>query len=100
MITVTDTASKKIRDNLARRGKGNIPWNKGKTGVQIGSRLGTKHTEESKAKMSASQTGKTMSDLQKEKISATLKGRKMSDETKRKMSEARKKLWEQKRNEK
>ena len=41
-----------------------------------------------------------MSDLQKEKISATLKGRKMSDETKRKMSEARKKLWEQKRNEK
>jgi hypothetical protein len=50
--------------------------------------------------MSASQTGKTMSDLQKEKISATLKGRKMSDETKRKMSESRKKLWEQKRNEK
>ena len=33
-----------------------------------------------------------MSDLQKEKISATLKGRKMS--------EARKKLWQQKRNEK
>ena len=33
-------------------------------------------------------------------ITETLKGRKMSDETKRKMSEARKKLWEQKRNEK
>ena len=55
---------------------------------------------EIRAKMSAAQKGKVMSDLQKEKISATLKGRKMSDETKRKMSEARKKLWEQKRNEK
>ena len=55
---------------------------------------------ETRAKMSAAQKGKVMSDLQKEKISATLKGRKMSEETKRKMSEARKKLWEQKRNEK
>jgi hypothetical protein len=87
------------KKKLSESGKGKIPWNKGKTGVQIGSRLGTKHSEESKAKMSASQTGKVMSDLQKEKISATLKGRKMSDETKRKMSESRKKLWEQKRNE-
>jgi len=37
-------------------------------------------------------------DEQKAKISAKLKGRDMSEETKRKMSEARKKLWEQKRN--
>lgn len=50
--------------------------------------------------MSAAQKGKKMSDLQKEKISATLKGRVMSEETKKKMSESRKKLWEQKRNEK
>jgi hypothetical protein len=55
---------------------------------------------ETRAKMSAAQTGRVMSDLQKEKISATLKDRVMSDETKRKMSESRKKLWEQKKNEK
>jgi hypothetical protein len=57
-------------------------------------------SEETRAKMSAAQKGKKMSDLQKEKISATLKGRVMSEETKKKMSESRKKLWEQKRNEK
>jgi hypothetical protein len=57
-------------------------------------------SEETRARMSAAQKGKVMSDLQKEKISATLKGRVMSEETKKKMSESRKKLWEQKRNEK
>jgi hypothetical protein len=88
------------KKKISEASKGNIPWNKGKTGVQKGSRLGTKHTEEAKAKMSESQKGKVMSELQKQKISATLKGRKMSEETKKKMSEARKKLWEQKRNEK
>ena len=88
------------RKKLSEAGKGKTPWNKGKKGVQIGSRLGVKVSEETRAKMSAAQKGRVMSDLQKEKISATLKGRKMSDETKRKMSEARKKLWEQKRNEK
>jgi len=92
----SDEHRKKLSDSL----KGNVPWNKGKTGVQKSSRLGTIHTKESRLKMSASQKGKVMSDLQKEKISATLKGRVISDETKRKMSEARKKLWEQKRNEK
>lgn len=85
---------------ISEAGKGKTPWNKGKTGVQKGSRLGVEVSEETRAKMSAAQKGKVMSDLQKEKISATLKGRKMSDETKRKMSEARKKLWEQKKNEK
>ena len=94
------TKSEEHRRKLSEAGKGNIPWNKGKTGVQKGSRLGVEVSVETRAKMSAAQTGKVMSDLQKEKISATLKGRKMSDETKRKMSEARKKLWEQKRNEK
>ena len=79
---------------------GIIPWNKGKTGVQKGSRLGVEVSAETRDKMRNAQKGKVMSDLQKEKISATLKGRKMSDDTKRKMSEARKKLWEQKRNEK
>lgn len=88
------------RKKLSEAGKGKTPWNKGKKGVQASSRLGATHTEETKAKMSAAHKGKAMSDLQKEKISATLKGRKMSEETKRKMSESRKKLWEQKRNEK
>lgn len=94
------TKSEEHRKKISEAGKGKTPWNKGKTGVQIGPRLGVEVSAETRAKMSAAQKGKVMSDLQKEKISATLKGRKMSDETKRKMSEARKKLWEQKRNEK
>ena len=94
------TKSEEHRKKLSEAGKGKTPWNKGKTGVQKGSRLGVEVSADTRAKMSAAQKGKVMSDLQKEKISATLKGRKMSDETKRKMSEARKKLWEQKRNEK
>jgi len=94
------TKSEEHRKKISEAGKGKTPWNKGKTGVQKGSRLGVEVSAETRAKMSAAQKGKVMSDLQKEKISATLKGRKMSEETKRKMSEARKKLWEQKRNEK
>jgi hypothetical protein len=94
------TKSEEHKRKLSEAGKGKTPWNKGKTGVQKGSRLGVEVSAETRSKMSAAQKGKVMSDLQKEKISATLKGRKMSDETKRKMSEARKKLWEQKRNEK
>jgi len=93
------TKSEEHKRKLSKAGKGKTPWNKGKTGVQKGSRLGVEVSVETRAKMSAAQKGKVMSDLQKEKISATLKGRKMSDETKRKMSEARKKIWEQKRNE-
>ena len=92
------TKSEEHRKKLSEAGKGKTPWNKGKTGVQKGSRLGVEVSAETRAKMCAAQKGKVMSDLQKEKISATLKGRKMSDETKRKMSEARKKIWEQKRN--
>jgi hypothetical protein len=88
------------RKKLSEAGIGNVPWNKGKVGVQKGSRLGVEVSEETRARMSAAQKGKVMSDLQKEKISATLKGRVMSEETKKKMSESRKKLWEQKRNEK
>jgi hypothetical protein len=94
-IVKSEDHKKKISETL----KGNVPWNKGKTGVQIGSRLGVEVSEETRAKMSISHKGKVMSDLQKQKISATLKGRVMSEETKRKMSESRKKLWEQKRNE-
>jgi len=83
---------------LSEAGKGNIPWNKGKKGVQVSPRKGTTVSDETRLKMSQSQKGKVISDSQKEKISATLKGRKMSEETKRKMSESRKKLWAEKRN--
>jgi hypothetical protein len=92
--------SEEHRKKLSEASIGKIPWNKGKTGVQTGSRLGAEVSEETRAKMSAAQKGKVMSDLQKQKISATLKGRVMSEETRKKMSEARKKLWEQKQNEK
>ena len=95
-VAKSEEHKQKLSDAL----KGNIPWNKGKKGVQKGARLGATHTEEAKAKMSNSHKGKPMSDSQKEKISATLKGRVMSEETKKKMSDARKKLWaEKKKNE-
>ena len=94
------TKSEENRKKISEAGKGKTPWNKGKTGVQKSARLGVEVSEETRAKMSAAQKGKVMSDLQKEKISATLKGRKMSEETKKKMSESRKKLWDQKKNEK
>jgi hypothetical protein len=78
--------------------KGNIPWNKGKTGVQESSRKGVIVSDETRAKMSASHKGKANTEDQKAKISAKLKGRVMSEETRKKMSEARKKLWAEKKN--
>lgn len=87
------------KKKLSEAGKGNIPWNKGKKGLQVGSRLGAKHTEETKEKMRLAQRGKIMSEEQKHKISETLKGRKMSEETRKKMSEARKKIWAARKNE-
>lgn len=85
---------------LSDAGKGKEPWNKGKTGVQVSSRKGVKCSDEVRAKMSASHKGKRNTEEQKAKISAKLKGRVMSEETKKKMSEARKKLWaEKKKNE-
>jgi hypothetical protein len=88
--------SEEHKRKLSEAGKGNVPWNKGKTGVQESTRKGVKVSDEVRAKMSAAQKGKVMSVLQKEKISATLKGRKMSEETKQKMSDARKKIWAEK----
>jgi hypothetical protein len=82
--------SEEHKKKLSDAGKGNIPWNKGKKGHQVGSRLGSKHTEEAKEKMSLSHRGKIMSEEQKQKISETLKGRKISEETRKKMSEAAK----------
>lgn len=83
---------------LSEAGKGNVPWNKGKTGVQESARKGVKVSDEVRAKMSEAHKGKKNTPEQKAKISAKLKGRVMSEETKKKMSEARKKLWAQKKN--
>lgn len=85
---------------LSEAGKGNVPWNKGKTGVQQSARKGVKVSDEVRAKMSAAHKGKKNTPEARAKISAKLKGRVMSEETKKKMSEARKKLWaEKKKNE-
>ena len=92
--------SEEHKKKLSDAGKGNIPWNKGKTGVQESARKGVKVSDEVRAKMSASHKGKANTEEQKAKISAKLKGRVISEETRKKMSEARKKLWaEKKKNE-
>ena len=90
--------SEEHKRKLSEAGKGNVPWNKGKTGVQESTKKGTKVSDEIRAKMSEAHKGKKNTPEQKAKISAKLKGRVMSDETKKKMSEARKKLWAQKKN--
>lgn len=84
------------RKKLSEAGKGNIPWNKGKVGVQTSTRKGTKMPEEQRLKLSDAHKGMKNSEETKAKISAKLKGRIMSEETKKKMSDARKKLWEEK----
>lgn len=86
------------KKKLSEAAKGNIPWNKGKIGVQESSKKGVKISDETRAKMSAAHKGKANTEEQKAKISAKLKGRVMSEETRKKMSEARKKLWAEKRN--
>jgi hypothetical protein len=90
--------SEEHKKKLSDAGKGNIPWNKGKTGVQESARKGVKVSDEVRAKMSASHKGKANTEEQKAKISAKLKGRVISEETRKKMSEARKKLWAEKKN--
>ena len=47
--------------------------------------------------MSAAHKGKANTEEQKAKISAKLKGRVMSEETRKKMSDARKRVWQEKR---
>lgn len=60
--------------------------NKGKPG----NRLGIPHTEETRAKMSQSQTGKIIPEETRNKISNSLSGRSISEESKVKMSIAAK----------
>ena len=85
---------KKISETL----KGNVPWNKGKTGVQVSTRKGTTGSDETRQRMSEAHKGILLSDEHKAKISAKMKNRTMSEETKKKMSESRKEYWKNKRN--
>lgn len=88
--------SEEHRKNISESLKGNIPWNKGKTGVQPSPTKGTRMSDEQRKKISDAQKGKKLPEEQKIKISNSLKGRVVSEETKKKMSDARKKLWEEK----
>ena len=111
--------SEETKRKLSEANKGQIPWNKGKTGIfsesvlqKIGeahkgiepANKGKKMSEEAKRKMSEAHRGKPapnkgkhyteetkrkMSEAHRGQISWN-KGKKMSEETKRKMSEARK----------
>ena len=86
------------KKNLSEAGKGNIPWNKGKTGVQLSTRKGATLSEETRQRMSESHKGKLLSDEQKAKISSKMKNRILTEETKKKMSDSRKEYWKNKRN--
>ena len=90
---------------LSEAGKGNIPWNIGKTKEDnetvkqyAESLKGRIFTDEHRAKLSESHKGRPNTEEQKAKISAKLKGRVMSDETKQRMSEARKRVWAERKN--
>lgn len=70
--------------------KGATPWNKGLKGVQVSGRKGKKYgplSEEHKAKMSKSNTGKKRSQELKDKISAKHKGRIITPEWRKKISD-------------
>ena len=97
--------SEEHKRKLSNASKGKVPWNKGLTkanSIEIQqyseSLKGRCFTDEHRAKLSEAHKGRANTEEQKAKISAKLKGRVMSEETKRKMSEARKKLWEEKKN--
>ena len=74
----TDETKRKISE----RNKGNIAWNKGKTNI---------YSDETKIKMSKSQSKRKHTDESKLKMSKTRKGKKLTEEHKRKISISHKK---------
>ena len=98
--------------------KGNIPWNKGKTGIyseETRKRLseshkrifpseetinkrrlamqGKKHSEETKLKISKANKGRKHSEEFRKMRREMMLGKKQSEETKKKKSESLKKFW-------
>jgi len=95
--------SEEHKKKLSESGKGNVPWNKGKITGQVTWMKGKTHSEETRKKMSEIQKNRKEFSPEKKaeikaKASAKLKGRIMSEETRQKMSEAKRKYWEEKRN--
>lgn len=84
---------KKISNSL----KGNIPWNKGVTGVIKASDEARQKMSESRKGLNTWSKGSTKSEETKKKIGKANKGKILSDETKQKMSEAKKEYWRKKR---
>lgn len=89
----------KISSEQGKKRKGSTPWNKDKTGIYSEenkkkiSRKGSKHSIESKQKMSNSHKGSIRNEKQRENISKSLKGKPKSEATKKKLSEASKNWW-------
>jgi group I intron endonuclease len=75
---------------FAYSSKGRIPWNKGKTGVQVAWNKGLHCSKETKKKLSIFNLGKKLSQETKDKISKTSKGKIISEKTKKKISKAKK----------
>ena len=86
------------KQKLSKSLQGNIPWNKGKSGLQEAWNKAKVLSDEHKQKLSEAHKGRPNTPEQKEKISKKLKGRVVSDETRRKMSESRKRLWAERKN--
>jgi hypothetical protein len=89
----SDEARRKISESK----KGNIPWNKGKPGLQVGSFKGKHHSEESNLKNRLAHLGNHASEETRKKMSKQRKGRRpwnkgnpATEETKRKCSIANK----------
>ena len=84
-LTTPDDVKKKISESL----KGNVPWNKGKSGVQTAWNKGVPMRDETKAKVSASKKGAKLSDVTRARMTAARLGKapyKMTDEVRAKIS--------------
>jgi group I intron endonuclease len=82
--------SEKSKKKISEVKKGSIPWNKGKTGLQISWFKGKKHTEEAKGKNRVAHKGKQLSEETKQKIGEAGRGRNHTKEAKQKISIANK----------
>ena len=90
--------SEEVRKRIGEKGRGRIPWNKGKKiwsesdrrRISEEQRARPPQSKETVEKRAAKNRGKVRSEESKRRTSETLKGGKFSEETRRKMSEAAK----------